>query len=95
MVRAAGEQRFDTAPQVMRRARVPGSIVDRQQEPGPEDKVDLDRHQSFVPVVEVEQDEVDQPGRDLDLRSLVALEHILDDQLMEPQSRPDPFHLPW
>ena len=40
-------------------------------------------------VVEVEQDDVDDAVGDLDLRPLVALEDVLDDERVKPEGRPD------
>ena len=82
------EDRLHAAGKVVPRPRVPVDVVDGQQEALAEHDVELggDDH---VAVAEVEQDDMDDAIGRLDLRPLVALEHVLDDQRVETERLAD------
>ena len=88
MVRTVRQDRADPGPQVVGRPRLPARIVGGEEEPGAEHDVEFDRRQDGV-IVEVEQDDVDDAVGDLDLRPLIALEDVLDDERVQPEGRPD------
>ena len=80
------------AAEVMRLVRIPLAAVDGQEEAQAQDHVQLGRDDPLV-VVQVEQDEVDDAVGQLQLRALVALQHVLDDERMERQRGADRLDL--
>ena len=62
--------------------------MDRQQVAETEDDVDLGRHEAPA-MGEREHHDVDDAVGGLDLRPLIALQHVLDDERMQAQDRAD------
>ena len=88
VVRPVGQDGRHAIRQVMTGPRVPVDVVDGQQEALAEDDVELRRHDR-VAIAQVEQHDVDDPVGRLDLRPLVALEDVLDDQGVEAERLAD------
>src|SRR6478735_8520472 len=72
----------------MPRSRVPIDVMDREKEALAEHDIELRSHDDIA-IAQVEQDDVDDALGRLDLRALVPLEDVLDDQRVETQRLTD------
>ena len=82
MTRTARQKPLRTAPESDHGLGFPIRIVDRQDEPGPQDDIDL--AQVGLPGVEKsEEDNVNDPVGQLELRALVPLDDVLGDERVE------------